>query len=75
MRKLNKKNGFITLTSTLIIMAVVLFVVRGISLQALDDVQVGSAAQQYSKAKYLAEACAEYALMELANDSAYNTAR
>lgn len=66
------KGGFITLTATLIIMAVMLLVVRGISLQAIDDAQVSSAVEQYTKARYLAEACAEYALMELSNDSGFS---
>jgi hypothetical protein len=73
--KINFKNkkGFITLTSVLIIMAVMIFVVRGISLQVIDEGHVGLSNSQYLKAKNLANGCAEYVLMELSNDPAYST--
>jgi hypothetical protein len=66
-------SGYITLTAVVIIMAVMIFVVRGISLQTIDETNNTLSAVQYLKAKNLADACAEYALMQLSNDPDYNT--
>jgi hypothetical protein len=72
-KQVNKKGGFVALTSTLLIMAILIFVVRGISLQIIDDSQIGFSSQQYLKAKYLSDACAEFALLQLANNPLYDS--
>ncbi|HMP67127.1 MAG TPA: hypothetical protein PKA60_00050 [Candidatus Paceibacterota bacterium] len=63
------KRGFVALTSVILINAVLLFVVSSISFQTIDEGQVTTAHEQSLKSRYVANACAEYALMQIANDS------
>jgi len=52
--------------------AVILFIITSLSMQVLDEAEVSLAHEQSNKANYLAEACAEYVLLKLSNDSSYD---
>ena len=68
-----KKNlgGFIALITVLIILGVVLLVGLGISQLSIGEAQMSLQKYQSSQAFYLANLCAEDALMKLKNDSNY----
>lgn len=67
----SSKKGFIALTSVILICAVLLYITISISLQAIDEGQISTAHEQSKKAQSMAEGCADYALMQIMNDSAY----
>lgn len=63
--------GFIALITVLIILGVVLLVGLGISQLSISEAQMSLQKSQSSQAFYLANLCAEDALMKLKNDSNY----
>lgn len=70
--KLKSNNkGFIALITVLIILGVALFIGLGISQLSISEAQMGLQKSQSSQAFYLANLCAEHALMELKEDIGY----
>lgn len=63
--------GFIALITVLIILGVILLIGLGISQLSISEAQMGLQKSQSSQAFYLANLCAEDALMKLKNDSNY----
>lgn len=57
--------GFIALTSVLILSAIFLSISISIASRAISGTDASTALYERDKTKFLAEACAEYALMEL----------
>jgi hypothetical protein len=70
--KLKTNNGFIALVTVLIIFAIVLLVGLSISLLSINEAQMGLKKSQSSQAYYLANLCAEDALMKLKEDINYS---
>jgi type II secretory pathway component PulK len=71
--KLKPNNkGFIALLTILIILGVVLLIALGISQLSISEAQMGLQKSQSSQAYYLANLCAEEALMKLKEDSNYS---
>ncbi|MBU1159761.1 hypothetical protein KKD04_01075 [Patescibacteria group bacterium] len=64
--------GYIALISVLIIQALILAIIIGIFLRSNTETKMVLAEQLSSKSRALAEACAEYALQQLKNDSNYS---
>lgn len=60
-----KMKGFIALTTTLTIFAIILLVGISISLLSITEAKMGLQKVQSSQAYYLANLCAEWALIEL----------
>jgi len=63
--------GYIALISTVIIMAVVLLIAISVNLFSINESQIGLAQSQSSESYYLANACAEEALIRLKNNLSY----
>jgi hypothetical protein len=70
--KLKTNNGFIALVTVLIIFAIVLLVGLSISLLSINEAQMGLRKSQSSQAYFLANLCAEDALMKLKEDINYS---
>ena len=70
--KLKTNNGFIALVTVLIIFAIVLLVGLSIGLLSINEAQMGLRKSQSSQAYYLANLCAEDALMKLKEDINYS---
>ena len=70
--KLKTNNGFIALVTVLIIFAIVLLVGLSISLLSINEAQMGLRKSLSSQAYYLANLCAEDALMKLKEDINYS---
>lgn len=66
-----RNGGYIALTTTLILVAVLIFIISSIALQVIDELQVASSQDQSIQARYLAQACGEIALQEFSNDPNY----
>ncbi len=67
----SKKNGFVTLTSVLIIGAVCLAIAVSILYSSIDSNKSGYVSLLSSQARGIAQACAETALSKLKQDSKY----
>jgi nitrate/TMAO reductase-like tetraheme cytochrome c subunit len=70
--KLKTNNGFIALVTVLIIFAIVLLVGLSIGLLSINEAQMGLRKSQSSQAYYLANLCAEDALMKLKENINYS---
>lgn len=66
------RSGFVALTAVILLSAVLLYVVTSLSLQIIDEAAISSGQEQSMQAESLANACAEYALLQLSNDPAYD---
>ena len=64
--------GFVALTSVLILSALFLSVSISIALRAISGSEMSTALFERDRARYMAEACAEYAMMELTRTLNYN---
>lgn len=69
---LEKERGFIALITVLIISALALMVGIGLGLRAIDEMEMGSQRSRSSETYYLANLCAEDALMKLKENSSYS---
>lgn len=69
--KLKANDGFIALVAVLIILAIVLMVGVALSLGSVDEMKMGLQKSLSSRAYYLANLCAEQALMKLKENSSY----
>lgn len=65
------QKGFIALTTVLIISAIVLMVGIGLSLRSINEAEMSLQGNLSLQAHYLANLCAEQALMRLKEDSNY----
>ncbi len=63
--------GFIALTTVLIILVIALLVGIGLGLRSISEMKMGLQKSQSSESYYLANLCAEQALMKLKEDSNY----
>lgn len=61
-----RNNGFVALASVLILAAIFLSISIGVASQALSGSNIAITQYSYVQARALSDACAEYALMELA---------
>lgn len=68
---MSQSKGFIALTSVLIIFGISLIVGVSVSLLAISEATMGLKKSQSSQAYYLANLCAEQALMRLKANSSY----
>lgn len=66
-----RENGFIALVLILVILAVVLMVGIGLNLSSISELKMGFQKNLFSRAYYLANLCAEDALMKLKENSNY----
>lgn len=66
-----KSEGFVALVSVIIIGAIAVAVVVSLLLFGISSVQSGEAVEQSARARYMADACAEYALEQLREDPSY----
>lgn len=64
-------NGFIALTSIVILGAVILLVSIGLVLRAIDDAHMTLDEDLSNRARMLVDACAEYALLQLKRNVSY----
>ncbi|MFH1956382.1 MAG: hypothetical protein ABIJ28_01930 [Patescibacteria group bacterium] len=64
--------GYIALISVLIIQALILAIIIGIFLRSNTEIKLALGEQLSGKSRALAEACAEYALQQLKNNSNYS---
>lgn len=64
------RQGYIAITSILIILAVVLIIGTSVSLLSVNDIQSSLSSEKGEQALSLAEACAEDALLRLNNNNA-----
>jgi len=69
--KQNQK-GFIALVTVLIILAITLAAGIGLGLRSISEMKMGLQKSQSSQAYYLANLCAEQALMKLKENSNYS---
>lgn len=69
---MKQEQGFIALVSILIVGALVLVVSIGVSLRAIGETQMSLGQEFGNRARVLADACAEYALMQLKNNLQYS---
>lgn len=69
--KNNMKEGFIALTSVLIISSLVLLISIGLSARSISETNIAMSQQLSNKALALADACAEDALLKLRSDFNY----
>lgn len=67
----NKQEGLVALVTVLIISAVVLIIGLSLGLGSIAEMKMGLQKNQSSEAYYLANLCAEEALMKLKENSAY----
>lgn len=67
-----KTQGFVALVTVLIISAIALLIGLSISLLSIGEVKMSLQKSQSSQAYYLANLCAEEALMKLKNDIDYS---
>lgn len=65
------QSGFIALITTLIIFSIALSIGLGISLLSISEMKMGLKKTQSSQAYFLANLCAEQALMNLKEDISY----
>jgi hypothetical protein len=70
--KLKTNNGFIALVTVLIIFAIALLIGLSVSLLSISEAQMGLKKSQSSQSTYLANLCAEDALMKLKEDINYS---
>jgi len=68
----NKKNGYIALVSLLIISSITLFIAVNANLFGISESRMALDRANSSKAFYLANLCAEEALIKLKDDSNYS---
>jgi len=66
------KSGFIALITVLIIFAIILLVGLSVSLLSIGEAQMGLKKTQSSQSTYLANLCAEQALMKLKENINYS---
>jgi len=69
---IKNQQGFIALTTVLIILAITLAIGIGLGLNSISEMQMGLQKNQSSAAYYLSNLCAEHALMKLKENSAYS---
>ena len=69
--KANQEQGYIALTTVLIVLAVVLVVALGASFLSMSESDMAFLHSQSSASYYLANACAEEALLNLKNNPSY----
>lgn len=69
---MKKEPGFIALITVLIILAVALIVSLSANLLSINEAQMSLSKNQSSEAYYLANLCAEEALMRLKEDESYS---
>lgn len=65
------QKGFVALITALVVSAVVLVIGVGLGLGSINEMKMALQKSQSSEAYYLANLCAEEALMKLKEDSAY----
>lgn len=68
---IKNQQGLIALMTVLIVLAITLAVGIGLGLGSISETKMGLQKNQSSKAYYLANLCAEQALMKLKEDSGY----
>lgn len=68
---MNSQRGYIALISILIASAIVLLISLSASLLSIGESKMGLQMNQASESFYLAQSCAEYALIALKNDLNY----
>ena len=67
-------NGYIALTSILIISAIVLLIALSAGLLSISELNMGLEKNQSAEAYYLASACAEQGLQEIRNSDSFTGA-
>lgn len=65
---IKNKNGFIALSSVLIITFITILIISSITIQSISDLQSSSSFYEYKQSFYNSSSCAEYILYELMND-------
>ncbi|PCI19708.1 hypothetical protein COB64_03280 [Candidatus Wolfebacteria bacterium] len=70
--KNKKQNGFIALISVLIIGSVVLVISIGLSLRSVGETDMSLNEELSNRAVALADACSEYALLQVKNKKKYS---
>ena len=66
-----RTDGFVALVSVIILGAIAVVIVISLLLFGISSVQNGEASEDSAQARYMADACAEYALEQLREDPSY----
>ena len=69
--KFNFTQGYIALISVVIVSALMLMVAIGLSLRSVSDLELSSAGESAARARALANACAEEAIVKLKGNLSY----
>jgi len=69
--KQNKKNGYVTLVTVIIVGAVILSIVLFMIKSGLDATENSQASNSSTQARFLADACAEEALQQIRDNTSF----